>query len=427
MNKTVILTIAVLTGLLVLGFNFEEVFSAEPTPSGPVPIPYPVTTKAIPSWVDNNFRWYVDGQIDEATLLTSMNWMFDNNVMHLSDKAAQEVADLREENKKLRTLVEDEAEYRSGFFKPSEIKESSQKKSEATEFDVAFIPLKDKSTNTEVIILLPTPTDSADLNDAYFLAAMAAVAGTNPSELEGRWGEYIADMQTGSVPMDINALVQAVLRESYLETNKDLQFYAEKVRYYNDLKEGIRSELTTARQYQSSLSEYAPTESEEIYPDEYGRVKIQFPWYSSEELKSLEDENESTMTEFLSLQKRYESAETDALDYANQIQENLDAKKSLRETISELRNIITDDRWPVKFSYYDENDVVTVVLSSVKDAMVLEQELEQKLQTISDMTQMMQLDLQDAMQKQNQAMQTLSAIMKSQHDTLKAIISNMRA
>jgi hypothetical protein len=347
--------------------------------------------------------------------------------MHLSEKAAQEVADLREENEKLRILVEDEGEYRSGFFKPSEIKESSEKKSETTEFDVAFIPLKDKSTNTEVIILLPTPTDSGDIGDVYFLAALAALAGKDPSAIEDRWGEYIADMQTGAIPKDINALVQAVLRESYLETNKDLQFYAEKVRYYNDLKEGIRSELTTARQYQSSLSEYAPTESEEIYPDEYGRVKLQFPWYSSEELKSLEDENESTMTEFLTLQKRYESAEADALDYANQIQENLDAKKSLRETISKLRDAILADRWPLKFSYYDENDVVTVVLSSVKDAMVLEQELEQKLQTMSDMTQMMQLDLQDAMQKQNQAMQTLSAIMKSQHDTLKAIISNMRA
>ena len=34
--------------------------------------------------------------------------------------------------------------------------------------------------------------------------------------------------------------------------------------------------------------------------------------------------------------------------------------------------------------------------------------------------------LQDAMQKQTQAMQTLSALMKSMHDTAKAIINNMR-
>jgi len=60
---------------------------------------------AIPDWVRNNFEWYVNGQIDEKTLLTSMNWMFDNNIMHLSEKAALEVADLREENKRLRSGV----------------------------------------------------------------------------------------------------------------------------------------------------------------------------------------------------------------------------------------------------------------------------------------------------------------------------------
>jgi hypothetical protein len=34
-------------------------------------------------------------------------------------------------------------------------------------------------------------------------------------------------------PVDPNALVQQVLRESYLQATEDLRFYAEKVRYYN--------------------------------------------------------------------------------------------------------------------------------------------------------------------------------------------------
>ena len=50
---------------------------------------------AIPDWVKTQFAWYVNEEIDEATLLTSMNWMFDNNLMHLSEGAAQEVNDLR--------------------------------------------------------------------------------------------------------------------------------------------------------------------------------------------------------------------------------------------------------------------------------------------------------------------------------------------
>ena len=42
------------------------------------------------------------------------------------------------------------------------------------------------------------------------------------------------------------------------------------------------------------------------------------------------------------------------------------------------------------------------------------------------MTQMDQLILQDAMEKQAQYLQTISNIMKMQNDTLKAIIQNVR-
>ncbi|MFB5608529.1 MAG: hypothetical protein ACE5RG_10575, partial [Candidatus Nitrosomaritimum yanchengensis] len=35
-------------------------------------------SSAIPDWVKNQFEWYLTGEIDEGTLLTSMNWMFDN-------------------------------------------------------------------------------------------------------------------------------------------------------------------------------------------------------------------------------------------------------------------------------------------------------------------------------------------------------------
>lgn len=46
---------------------------------------------------------------------------------------------------------------------------------------------------------------------------------------------------------DVSALVQWVLRQAYLETNKDLKFYADKVRYYNEMKQEIRDDLGHAR------------------------------------------------------------------------------------------------------------------------------------------------------------------------------------
>lgn len=47
-------------------------------------------------------------------------------------------------------------------------------------------------------------------------------------------------------------------------------------------------------------------------------------------------------------------------------------------------------------------------------------------ETISDMSQMDQLDLQNAMQKNSQMLQTVSNISKTTHDTLKSIIQNIR-
>jgi hypothetical protein len=56
--------------------------------------------------------------------------------------------------------------------------------------------------------------------------------------------EKVAD---GAMPQDINGLVQHVLRESYLETSKDLAFYADKVKHFNDQKDSIRDRIGQAR------------------------------------------------------------------------------------------------------------------------------------------------------------------------------------
>ncbi len=101
MNKIIIPVIA---GILALGIGLsQQVY-------GPLSEPQLddrnyQNTKAIPDWVKNQFQWYVNGEIEESTLLTSMNWLFDNNIMHLSEKAAQETQTLRAENEKLRAMV----------------------------------------------------------------------------------------------------------------------------------------------------------------------------------------------------------------------------------------------------------------------------------------------------------------------------------
>jgi len=50
----------------------------------------------------------------------------------------------------------------------------------------------------------------------------------------------VGQYATGDAPIDPNALVQYVLRESYMQSSEDLRYYAEKVKYFNQAKKTIR-------------------------------------------------------------------------------------------------------------------------------------------------------------------------------------------
>jgi hypothetical protein len=83
-----------------------------------------------------------------------------------------------------------------------------------------------------------------------------------PDALQSRWADFVTKTTGGSksLPTDVNALVQWVLRESYMETTKDLYFYAEKVKFFNNCKKAIRDEMTRAR---DEMVKYAGKEDSE--------------------------------------------------------------------------------------------------------------------------------------------------------------------
>ena len=61
---------------------------------------------------------------------------------------------------------------------------------------------------------------------------------TGTSNIQARYQSGAG--QSGNNLTDPNALVQSVLRESYLQTTEDLKFYAEKVKNFNEMKKEIR-------------------------------------------------------------------------------------------------------------------------------------------------------------------------------------------
>ena len=97
--------------------------------------------------------------------------------------------------------------------------------------------------------------------------------GTLPSAVSSPWSGTVTNVvgQMGGSETDVNALVQWVLRESYLDTSKDLYFYAEKVKYYNEVKKVIRDELQRARE---AMVPYAGAEPQSAITPYTGRPPI---------------------------------------------------------------------------------------------------------------------------------------------------------
>ena len=83
------------------------------------------------------------------------------------------------------------------------------------------------------------------------LSSIARLIAESPSSpaIKSRWQAYIR--RNGSRQMDVkdvHALVQHVMRQSYTESNRDLRSRADKVRYLNEQKKQIRSEVAQQRQ-----------------------------------------------------------------------------------------------------------------------------------------------------------------------------------
>jgi hypothetical protein len=83
------------------------------------------------------------------------------------------------------------------------------------------------------------PPGGRQIAGMLFTGASAAV--------EAKWSAYVGELAQKGGPIDVNDLVQAVLREAYLANTEDLRFFAEKVKFFNELKKEIRNELTRAR------------------------------------------------------------------------------------------------------------------------------------------------------------------------------------
>lgn len=74
--------------------------------------------------------------------------------------------------------------------------------------------------------------------------------------MENRWKQIVRDARREDASVDVEALVQAVLREAYLETVRDQRSHVDRVRFFNDLKRRVREEIRRARGETEGSSRY---------------------------------------------------------------------------------------------------------------------------------------------------------------------------
>jgi len=302
-----------------------------------------------------------------------------------------------------------------------------------------------------MLLVLPTPTLTGGIGDSYFLAALASLSGMNLTVVEDRWSEFVAKIHTGDTSMDINSLIQSVLRDSYLEQNKDLQFYADKVTYYNDLKEGIRDSIAESRDYRSQFDDkMTGTDTKSFSPIReipVGKVEPE-PTMTSQNLEQyliLESETNTIVDEYNTMYMSLQDIEKEMTELASKISENNKAQAELRDIAAYLRELAADPntKWPVTVTYstsiielsktreglyetVNNDNLISEIVNNAKEAILLADKLAEEITKQEELSQMMMMDLQESMQEQAQMMQAFSNILKMWHDEAKSIINNMK-
>lgn len=172
-------------------------------------------------------------------------------------------------------------------------------------------------------------------------------------------------------PVDVAALVQAVLRDAYADATAELRLHAEKLRHFNLQKKALRDYLT--------------------------------------QLRALRAE---------ALRRAHEAG----IDLRDPSRET---RRALARLFAELtvRREPPDDATGLVWFELGLPDRVPPAGTVSFDQLDAElQRWEEALQTIGDDAQLANIDLQNALQRQQQTLQTISNLSKALHDAAMAVI-----
>jgi len=455
MIKTTILTVTILFAATMM---VQEVYAPEQTADFNISGTGEVG-KAIPDWVKTQFEWYVNEEIDEKTLLTSMSWLVDNRVMFLSEKAAleeqamrNEISDLKQEVTELGAIVE----HQLGI----EISDT------ASGVDPIFSPT-DKLTSGEIYtdeygrIKVQFPWDRVDKEDvARFTAEIYAEKVARTQSSNTVWIPMIEDevlvsfengdpdrpiitgrvyhsenmppyelpdgkMITGIKSTADGSMILAGPSEGTSDTSgtnygvygkatgssdrptEEVAFYYNKISFATDTVDDIMTKGGTTSAWEDGLDSFA---------EQGMNASVIYELQGIVVLCNTE------------IDKKTQTIDAE-LKIVEQWLDIIAEKQAITSTTTSDRlGTATTEEYTVDYNESDLNFITRILESSdqkIKSLQTGLTVLEQKLQTVGDDAQLANIDLQNQLQKMQQKLQMMSNLSKLQHDTAMSIIRNM--
>ena len=369
-------------------------------------------SKAIPDWVKNQFEWYLTGEIDEGTLLASMNWMFDNNIMHLSEKAAQEVKQLREENQKYKELLGHELSHTiqqdtSGSNPQSNPGErvmqpefgSSQSKVTVRGWDPEKKEEIVGSNKAVAKFVVELYAESLSLSDVIWLPMtegeiLVGYEGGDPERpiIIGRIYN-----ESSQIDSSLGAMSNPGLKSNSVEKNRAVSERVDNILLMGGSVSTWEENISGYQTDSSQDSEDSLNETVFLYSNAIDKKTIQI------------DSELEILNQWLKIIS--ENQKDTSYDEAGRLSSGTSTENTVQYRENDFNFIIG------KLANID------LQIKALKTGLDV---LEEKVSLMDEDSQLANIDLQNSLQKIQQTLQTLSNVSKAAHDTAMASIRNMK-
>ncbi|HSB50790.1 MAG TPA: phage baseplate assembly protein V [Nitrosopumilaceae archaeon] len=389
--------------------------------------------KAIPDWVKSQFEWYVNGQIDEKTLLTSMNWMFDNNIMHLSEKAAQEVNELRMRNAELEKKISaisdkqypDDKESGEEIYtdKYGRIKVQfpfdKTNKDEFASLAAGIYTEAMTRTQSSNMVWIPVIEDEVlvsfedgDPDRPIIIGRVYNSDMMPPYKLPDgkmiRGMTTMPSMQTTTPKTDLGTMMKSGMSTSADRPMEQIAFNYDKISFATKTVDDIMTKGGTASAWKDGIAAFSQQGMRESVAGELQGIVVLCNTALDKKTQKIDAELKMIGEWLKIIEEKQATDAAGTTDYYGRTQ----TETKYQHNESDL-DFITR-----KLSSIDQQ------IKSLDNGIMV---LEEKLASVGDDAQMANIDLQNALQKQQQTLQTLSNVLKETHDTAKAAINNIRS